>query len=269
MPAMAPPRPGATPAPGELQPRRSRPTAPIDAALLPARAPAMTPSALAVSAVPTHAAALVPTQPLVAAPVVPQVSTPEPDPAPVAVALDATAPVAPAPVVPVSMAPPPEGPAPIAPSIAAPGPAILTSSPDDGREAPEVPQAIGRNQFGEDEEGKTIADVIPANTEASRSMQSEPSWNVARQSVALGELQRWVQETRNFPKPKLQSLSTGFKQANQRAMTWAYRHRLPRWLPHAGVVVVILWLVLFIAMCAGGRPAKPAEGGAAPAEHRR
>jgi serine/threonine-protein kinase len=120
------------------------------------------------------------------------------------------------------------------------------------RVAPVQPWRGDVNPFEEDQDLQTVADVIPANAEASRSLQSAPSWTVARQSVSLGELQRWVQESRNPPKSRREAVARGLRQWHQRLMAWAYRHRLPRWLPYAAVAVALVWLVLLVTMCAGG-----------------
>ncbi len=173
------------------------------------------------------------------------------------------APDAPPPEAEGAAAAPPAPRAPIVPSI-----------------APPPPWQDEPNPFADDDDFKTVADVIPANAEASRSLQSEPSWTVARQSAALDELQRWVQESRNPPQSRWEALVRKVRPWHQRVVSWAFQRRVPPWSPYAAAGVVLLLLVLLIARCATGgsdaRPGKPAasagsaqteprEPGAAPA----
>jgi hypothetical protein len=130
-----------------------------------------------------------------------------------------------------------------------------------------------KNPFDEDD-FKTVADVIPANAEASRSLQSEPSWTVARQSASLGQLQRWVQESRNPPKSRWEALVRRVRPLHDRMIAWAQHRRLPRWSPYAAIAVVLLWTILLVAKCSGGgaaeqaKPRPPAGHGSAKIEPR-
>jgi len=119
---------------------------------------------------------------------------------------------------------------------------------------PIVPSLLRRddkNPF-DDDDFKTVADVIPANAEASRSLSSEPSWRIARQSASLGELQRWVQESRTPPKSRWEAFTRQVKPLHLRVTGWAQQRRLPRWAPYAGVAVVLLWTVLLLVKCSSG-----------------
>jgi len=160
------------------------------------------------------------------------------------------------------IAPAPPGAAPAEPATALTAAAPIT--PDDPLlldpvvpAPPRLPPAAAPwradepNPFADDDDSKTIADMIPANAEASRSLQSEPSWTVARESVSLGELQRWVQETRTPPRSRREALVRKVRPLHLRVTAWAVRQRLPRWSPYAAAATVLLWLVLFVAMCTG------------------
>jgi hypothetical protein len=107
------------------------------------------------------------------------------------------------------------------------------------------------NPFEDEDDFKTVADLIPANPEASRSLQTAPSWTVARQSSALDELQRWVQESRTPPRPRRDPLPRRLRPLHHRITAWAVRRRLPRWSPYAAAGVVLLGLELLTARCAG------------------
>ena len=144
-----------------------------------------------------------------------------------------------------------------------------------GAPRPVVPSLRGEeegNPFANEDDFKTVADVIPASPEASRSLQSEPSWTVARQSAALGELQRWVQESRTPPQTRWEAVGNEVRPLHQRVTAWAQQRGLPRWSPYASVAVVIVWFVVLLVKCTGGHAAKkapaPAESRTAPAADR-
>ncbi|HSK01263.1 MAG TPA: hypothetical protein VK932_08485, partial [Kofleriaceae bacterium] len=107
------------------------------------------------------------------------------------------------------------------------------------------------NPFADEDDFKTIADVIPANPEASRSLQTSPSWTVARQSSSLDELQRWVQESRTPPRTRRDAVLRRLRPLHHRISAWALRRRLPRWSPYAAAGVALLGLVVLAARCAG------------------
>jgi hypothetical protein len=107
------------------------------------------------------------------------------------------------------------------------------------------------NPFADEDDFKTVADLIPAHPEASRSLQTAPSWTVARQSSALDELQRWVQESRTPPRPRRDALLRRLRPLHHRVTAWAHRRRLPRWSPYATAGVVLLGLVVLAARCGG------------------
>jgi hypothetical protein len=104
------------------------------------------------------------------------------------------------------------------------------------------------NPFADDDDFKTVADVIPVNAEASR-LHAEPSWTVARESAALGELQRWVQESRNAPKSRREALTRKLDAWHQRVISWTYRKRLPRWSPYAVAGAALLLVIVLLAQC--------------------
>jgi hypothetical protein len=123
------------------------------------------------------------------------------------------------------------------------------------------------NPFADEDDGQTVADVIPAIPEVSRSFQAEPSWTTARQSTSLGELQRWVQESRTPPRSRRDAIGRWWHQVSQRITVWMYRRGIPRWALYATLAVVVLVMIALIAQCAGGDApaAGPGEPRAAPA----
>ena len=162
--------------------------------------------------------------------------------------------LAPQSLAPQSLAPQPPAPQPPAPLI--PAPPVVPSPPAPGR--------AGANPFDEDDNSQTVADVIPANAEASRSLQSEPSWTIARQSASLGELQRWVQESRTPPRSRWEAVVRHLRPLHHRVEGWAHQRRLPGWSPYAAAGAVLLALVLLLARCGGGSDERAQPGAAEP-----
>jgi hypothetical protein len=134
---------------------------------------------------------------------------------------------------------------------AMPNPPVLPSQPP----LPRLHAAPNPFEETEDDDLKTVADVIPANPEASRSLQSEPSWTVARQGSSLGELQRWVEESRTPPRTRWEAVARKLSQLHQRAIAWSLRHGLPPWSPLAALVTALIGLLILVGMCTGGPPA--------------
>jgi serine/threonine-protein kinase len=160
-------------------------------------------------------------------------ATPTPLPVTPTVPLAALTPPAPAPIV--------AGPPPV------PAPPVLPSGPP----APPAFRPMPRrpdepNPFADDEDQQTVADIIPSSPEASRSLQSEPTWMVARQGTAIEELQRWVQENRTPPKTRREALARAWRDLDARVAAWAIRRRVPRWSPYAAAGVVVLALIVLI-----------------------
>jgi hypothetical protein len=178
---------------------------------------------------------------------------PAPPPPMLEPALPPPQPFAPAPPPqPLAPPPPPQPLAPAPPVLAAgnPFPPMRTPDPD------EV------NPFAEEDDGQTVADVIPAIPEVSRSLQAEPSWTTARQSTSLGELQRWVQETRTVPKSRREAIARWWHQVNQRITVWMYHRGIPRWALYATLGVVLMVMIALIAHLAGSNA--PAAGSGEP-----